>query len=70
MIMAEVSAYPRELDYGRFRDIADASGAFCEMNMAHISELGAAGVTYSRFESAEIAASSRHKWLSVVWYVN
>ena len=43
--------------------IVDGSGAFALVNMAHISDLGAAGVTDSPFKSADIATSSRHKWL-------
>lgn len=42
MIVAGYSAYPRDLDYKRFREIADSVGAYLLMDMAHISGLVAA----------------------------
>src|SRR3974377_1556299 len=43
MIVAGASAYPRILDFARFREIADSVGAFFMVDMAHISGLGAGG---------------------------
>jgi glycine hydroxymethyltransferase len=43
LIIAGFSAYPRELEYNRFRDICDKVGAYMHADMAHVSGLVAAG---------------------------
>lgn len=63
MIIAGGSAYPREWDYGRFRQIADESGAYLLVDMAHVSGLVAAGVADSPFDHADIVTSTTHKSL-------
>lgn len=62
-IIAGGSAYPREWDYERFRNIADESGAFLMVDMAHISGLVATGVASSPFEYADVVTSTTHKSL-------
>ena len=51
MIIAGGSAYPRDYDYKRFREIADANGALLMMDMAHISGLVANGEDWSLLEN-------------------
>lgn len=63
MIIAGGSAYPREWDYKRFRSIADTSGAYLLVDMAHISGLVASGIADSPFEHADIVTSTTHKSL-------
>ncbi len=62
-LIAGGSAYPREWDYERFRNIADESGAFLMVDMAHISGLVATGVAQSPFEYADVVTSTTHKSL-------
>lgn len=62
-IIAGGSAYPREWDYQRFRQIADESGAYLMVDMAHVSGLVATGVAESPFEHADIVTSTTHKSL-------
>ena len=57
------SAYPREWDYARMRQIADSVGALLMVDMAHISGLVAGGVAASPFEYADIVTSTTHKTL-------
>jgi glycine hydroxymethyltransferase len=63
MIVAGGSAYPRTLDFPRFRQIADAVGAIFLVDMAHISGLVAAGVHPNPCVSADIVTSTTHKTL-------
>eukprot|EP00794_Sanderia_malayensis_P008740 gene8740-9674_t len=63
MIVAGSSAYPRELDYARFRAICDQVGALLLADMAHISGLVAANVVASPFEFADIVTTTTHKSL-------
>jgi glycine hydroxymethyltransferase len=63
LIIAGGSAYPRELDFARFRAIADAVGAWLMVDMAHIAGLVAAGVHPSPFPHAHIVTSTTHKTL-------
>lgn len=63
LIVAGGSAYPREWDYERFRAIADESGAYLMVDMAHVSGLVAAGVAKSPFEYADVVTSTTHKSL-------
>lgn len=57
------SSYPREWDYGRFRQIADKCGAVLMCDMAHISGLVAAEECSSPFECCDIITSTTHKSL-------
>ena len=63
MIIAGGSAYPRTLDFARFRQIADAVGAIFLVDMAHFSGLVAAGVHPNPCEYADIVTSTTHKTL-------
>lgn len=63
LIIAGISCYSRNLDYSKFRDIANDVGAYLMGDMAHISGLVAAGVTPSPFEYCDIVTSTTHKTL-------
>lgn len=55
------SAYPREWDYAKLRDIAKDSGAYLMADMAHISGLVAAGEAASPFEYCDLVTTTTHK---------
>ncbi len=63
MIVAGASAYPRILDFARFRQIADSVGAFFMVDMAHIAGLVAAGLHPNPCDYADIVTSTTHKTL-------
>ncbi|GKY98356.1 serine hydroxymethyltransferase 4 [Mayamaea pseudoterrestris] len=63
MVICGGSAYPRDYDYKRFREIADANGALLMMDMAHTSGLVATGLLASPFEYADIVTTTTHKSL-------
>jgi glycine hydroxymethyltransferase len=63
LIIAGASAYPRIIDFARFRKVADAVGAVFLVDMAHISGLVAAGVHPNPCEWADIVTSTTHKTL-------
>ena len=63
LIIAGGSAYPRILDFPRFRKIADSVGAIFLVDMAHFSGLVAAGVHPNPCEYADIVTSTTHKTL-------
>ncbi len=63
MILAGYSAYPRMLDFKKFRAIADAAGAFLMVDMAHFAGLVAAGVHPSPVPYAEFVTTTTHKTL-------
>jgi glycine hydroxymethyltransferase len=63
MIIAGISCYSRNLDYKRFRTIADEHGAYLLADMAHISGLVAAGVVPSPFEFSDVVTTTTHKSL-------
>jgi glycine hydroxymethyltransferase len=63
MIVAGASAYPRILDFARFREIADSIGAVFLVDMAHISGLVAAGLHPNPCQYADIVTSTTHKTL-------
>jgi glycine hydroxymethyltransferase len=63
MIIAGASAYPRTLDFARFRQIADSVGAIFLVDMAHIAGLVAAGVHPNPCDYADIVTSTTHKTL-------
>lgn len=58
-----VSCYPRNLDYKRFREIADENDAYLMGDMAHISGLVAAKKVPSPFEYCDIVTTTTHKTL-------
>jgi glycine hydroxymethyltransferase len=62
-LVAGTSAYCREIDYKRMREIADSVGAYLMVDMAHISGLVAGGVIKSPFEYADIVTTTTHKSL-------
>jgi glycine hydroxymethyltransferase len=63
MIIAGGSAYPRTLDFQRFRDIADKVGAWLFVDMAHFAGLVAGGVHPSPLPIADIVTTTTHKTL-------
>ena len=63
LIIAGGSAYPRILDFERFRAIADAVGAYLMVDMAHIAGLVCAGVHPSPLPHAHVVTSTTHKTL-------
>jgi glycine hydroxymethyltransferase len=63
MIVAGASAYPRFIDWARFREIADEVGALFMADMAHIAGLVAAGVHPSPVPYADIVTTTTHKSL-------
>ncbi len=63
VIVAGFSAYSRVVDWQRFREIADASGAFLFVDMAHIAGLVAAGVYPSPVPWADVVTTTTHKTL-------
>ena len=63
MIVAGASAYPRIIDFKRFREIADKVGAVLWVDMAHIAGLVAAGVHPSPIPYADVVTTTTHKTL-------
>lgn len=63
LIIAGFSAYPRPLDYKRFRDIADQVGAFLMADMAHIAGLVATGLHENPLPYADFVTTTTHKTL-------
>jgi len=64
IILAGFSAYPRELDYAKFAEIADEVGAIAMMDMAHIAGLIAGGVLENPFDYGfHVVTSTTHKTL-------
>lgn len=63
MIIAGGSAYPRIIDFKKFREIADSVGALFLVDMAHFSGLVAAGIYPNPCEHADIVTSTTHKTL-------
>jgi glycine hydroxymethyltransferase len=63
IVLAGASAYPRALDFPRFRQIADAVGAYLMVDMAHIAGLIAAGVHPNPAPYADVITSTTHKTL-------
>lgn len=63
MIIAGGSAYPRTIDFARFRKVADAVGAVFMVDMAHYAGLIAGGVYPSPFPHAHVATTTTHKTL-------
>lgn len=63
IIVAGASAYPREIDFKRFREIADKAGAYLLVDMAHIAGLVAAGLHMSPIPYADFVTTTTHKTL-------
>ncbi|HOC06460.1 MAG: serine hydroxymethyltransferase [Bacillota bacterium] len=63
LIVAGASAYPYTLDFPRFREIADAVGAYLMVDMAHIAGLVAAGLHPSPVPYADFVTTTTHKTL-------
>jgi len=63
VIIAGASAYPRIIDFKRFRDIADACGAYLFVDMAHIAGLVAAGLHPNPIPYADFVTTTTHKTL-------
>ncbi len=63
MIVAGASAYPRVLDFARFRQIADSVGAYLMVDMAHIAGLIAAGLHPNPVPHADFVTTTTHKTL-------
>jgi glycine hydroxymethyltransferase len=63
LILAGWSAYPRQLDFARFREIADSIGAYLVVDMAHFAGLVAAGEHPSPVPHADVVTSTVHKTL-------
>jgi glycine hydroxymethyltransferase len=63
LVIAGGSAYPRIIDFKRFREVADSVGAIFLVDMAHFSGLVAAGVYPNPCEYADIVTSTTHKTL-------
>ena len=63
MIVAGASAYSREIDFKKFREIADHVGAFLMVDMAHIAGLVAAGLHMNPVPYADVVTTTTHKTL-------
>ncbi|WP_077307112.1 serine hydroxymethyltransferase [Terribacillus halophilus] len=63
MIVAGASAYPRAIDFAKFREIADEVGAYLMVDMAHIAGLIAAGVHATPVPYADVVTTTTHKTL-------
>lgn len=63
LIVAGASAYPRTIDFKKFREIADEVGAYLMVDMAHIAGLVAAGLHPSPFPYAHVVTTTTHKTL-------
>ncbi len=63
MILAGASAYPRFIDFSKFREICDSVGAYLFVDMAHIAGLVAAGLHQSPIPYSDIVTTTNHKTL-------
>ena len=63
LILAGASAYPRAIDFKKFRDIADEVGAIFMVDMAHIAGLVAAGLHDNPVKYADVVTTTTHKTL-------
>lgn len=63
LVVAGASAYPREWDYGRMREVADSVGAYLMTDMAHISGLVATGEADDPFRHSDVVTTTTHKSL-------
>lgn len=63
LILAGASAYPRKIDFKKFKEIADEVGAYLMVDMAHIAGLVAAGLHENPVPYADVVTSTTHKTL-------
>ncbi len=63
LIVAGFTAYPRMVDFKKFREIADACGAFLMVDMSHVAGLVAGGAYNSPFPYADVVTTTTHKTL-------
>jgi len=63
LIVAGASAYPREIEYNRFREVCDSVDAYLLADICHVSGLVASGLQNSPFEHADIVMTTTHKSL-------
>ena len=63
VVIAGDSAYPREIDFAKFREIADSVGALLWVDMAHFSGLVAGGVHANPLDHADVVTTTTHKTL-------
>ena len=63
VIVAGASAYPRKIDFKKFREIADEVGCYLMVDMAHIAGLVAAGLHQNPLDYADIVTTTTHKTL-------
>ena len=63
LIVAGASAYPRAIDFAKFREVADACGAYLMVDMAHIAGLVAGGVHQNPVPYADVVTTTTHKTL-------
>ncbi len=63
IIVAGFTAYPRTVDFKKFRDIADACGAYLMVDMSHVAGLVAGGAYPSPFKYADVVTTTVHKTL-------
>lgn len=63
LIVAGFTAYPRVIDFGKFREIADACGAYLMVDMSHFAGLVAGGAYPSPFQYADVVTTTVHKTL-------
>ncbi len=63
LIIAGASAYAREIDFKKFREVADEVGAYLMVDMAHIAGLVAAGLHMSPIPYADVVTTTTHKTL-------
>ncbi len=63
LIIAGGSAYPRQIDFSKFRKIADEIGAYLMVDMAHFAGLVAAGIHPNPIEFADVVTTTTHKTL-------
>ena len=63
MIIAGFTAYPRAIDWKKFREIADACGAYLMVDMSHVAGLVAGGAYPSPFPYADVVTTTVHKTL-------
>lgn len=63
LIVAGASAYAREIDFRKFREVADEAGAYLMVDMAHIAGLVAAGLHQNPIPYADVVTTTTHKTL-------
>jgi glycine hydroxymethyltransferase len=63
IVVAGFTAYPRQIDWKRFREIADAAGAYLLVDMSHLAGLVAGGAYPSPFPYADVVTTTTHKTL-------